>query len=109
MGTVVATAKHLVSFAPGYPDSNLFPWDELREISSELLAGTDGSTLQYGPTRGYRPLIEALVGIMAGRGVTVSVDELIITSGSQQGIDLAARVLVSPGEVVLVELPTFTG
>lgn len=109
MGTVVATATDLVSFAPGYPDSDLFPWHELRDISAELLSGTDGSTLQYGPTRGYRPLLESLVGLMAQRGVTVSVDELIVTSGSQQGIDLAARVLVSPGEVVLVELPTFTG
>ena len=110
MGTVVARAKgDLVSFAPGYPDSTLFPWDELREITASLLTGTDGSTLQYGPTRGYQPLLDALVGVLDACDIHVSVDELIITSGSQQGIDLAARVLVSPGEVVLVELPTFTG
>jgi 2-aminoadipate transaminase len=110
MGTLVARAKgDLVSFAPGYPDSTLFPWDELREISASLLTGADGSTLQYGPTRGYQPLLDALVGVLDERDIHVSVDELIITSGSQQGIDLAARVLVSPGEVVLVELPTFTG
>jgi 2-aminoadipate transaminase len=110
MGTVVARAKgDLVSFAPGYPDSTLFPWDELREITASLLTGTDGSTLQYGPTRGYQPLLDALVGVLDERDIHVSADELIITSGSQQGIDLAARVLVSPGEVVLVELPTFTG
>ena len=110
MGTVVARAKgDLVSFAPGYPDSTLFPWDELREITASLLTGADGSTLQYGPTRGYQPLLDALVGVLDERDIHVSADELIITSGSQQGIDLAARVLVSPGEVVLVELPTFTG
>jgi len=110
MGTVVARAQgDLVSFAPGYPDSTLFPWDELREITASLLTGSDGSTLQYGPTRGYQPLLDALVGVLDTRDIHVSVDELIITSGSQQGIDLAARVLVSPGEVVLVELPTFTG
>jgi 2-aminoadipate transaminase len=109
MGTVVARAGDLVSFAPGYPDASLFQWHELQDIAAALLTGADGSTLQYGPTRGYQPLLEAIVGLLAERGIEASVDELIVTSGSQQGIDLAARVLVSPGEVVLVELPTFTG
>jgi 2-aminoadipate transaminase len=109
MGTVVARGADLVSFAPGYPDPALFPWDELREISASLLNGADGSTLQYGPTRGYRPLLEAIVDLQAPRGIDAGIDEVIVTSGSQQGIDLAARVLVSPGDVVLVELPTFTG
>jgi len=109
MGTVVAKPGDLVSFAPGYPDPSAFPWHELHDIAASLLTGHDGSTLQYGPTRGYQPLLEAIVGLLAQRGITASLDELIITSGSQQGIDLAGRVLVSPGEVVLVELPTFTG
>jgi 2-aminoadipate transaminase len=109
MGTVVARAGDLVSFAPGYPDATLFPWADLHEISAQLLTGSDGSTLQYGPTRGYHPLLEAISGLLADRGIRAGVDQLIITSGSQQGIDLAGRVLVSPGEVVLVELPTFTG
>jgi 2-aminoadipate transaminase len=109
MGTVVARGTDLVSFAPGYPDDALFPWEELREITNELLGGRDGATLQYGPTRGYRPLLESLIDVLDQRYITVSRDQLLVTSGSQQGIDLAARVLVSPGEVVLVELPTFTG
>jgi 2-aminoadipate transaminase len=109
MGTVVARATDMVSFAPGYPDSSLFPWDELKDIASELLNGRDGHTLQYGPTKGHAPLLEAIVRIMAERDIHVTTDEVLITSGSQQGIDLAARVLVSPGDVVLVELPTFTG
>ena len=109
MGTVVARGTDLVSFAPGYPAPELFPWDELRAISSELLNGSDSSTLQYGPTRGYPPLIESIVGILAERSIVATLDEVLITSGSQQGIDLIARVVVSPGDVVLVELPTFTG
>jgi 2-aminoadipate transaminase len=109
MGTVVAAAHDLVSFAPGYPDPAMFPWDDLRAITAMLLDGADGSTLQYGPTRGYRPLLEAIVGMLAERGIAAAIDDLLITSGSQQGIDLIARVLVSPGDVVLVELPTFTG
>ena len=109
MGTVVAGATDLVSFAPGYPAPELFPWDELREISARLLNGSDADTLQYGPTRGHGPLLDAIVTLSAERGITARRDELLITSGSQQGIDLIARVLVSPGDVVLVELPTFTG
>jgi 2-aminoadipate transaminase len=109
MGTVVARSGDLVSFAPGYPDASAFPWDELRDISRELLDGHDGNTLQYGPTRGYAPLLEQAVGVLASRGIVTTSDHLIVTSGSQQGIDLIARVLVSPGDVVLVELPTFTG
>ncbi len=109
MGTVVAGATDVVSFAPGYPAPELFPWDELRDISATLLSGADSDTLQYGPTRGYAPLIDAVIGLSAERGITATRDQVLITSGSQQGIDLIARVLVSPGDVVLVELPTFTG
>jgi 2-aminoadipate transaminase len=109
MGTVVARGSDLVSFAPGYPAPELFPWDDLRAISADLLTGSDVSTLQYGPTRGHAPLLESIVGILAERSIAATLDELLVTSGSQQGIDLIARVLVSPGDVVLVELPTFTG
>lgn len=109
MGTVVARATDIVSFAPGYPAPELFPWNELRDISASLLTGSDPDALQYGPTRGYAPLLDAVVGLLSERGITATTDELLITSGSQQGIDLIARVMVSPGDVVLVELPTFTG
>jgi len=109
MGTVVARDGDLVSFAPGYPDASLFPWDALREISDGLLDGHDEGALQYGPTRGYAPLLEAALHVLESRGIQASTEQLMVTSGSQQGIDLIARVLVSPGDVVLVELPTFTG
>lgn len=109
MGTVVAKTQDLVSFAAGYPDPRLFPWDAFREIAAELLTGADGTVLQYGPTRGYKPLLEAILGVLQGRGITSTLDEVMVTSGSQQGLDLVARVLVSPGDVVLVELPAYTG
>jgi len=109
MGTVVARSTDLVSFAPGYPAPELFPWAELRAIAGDLLNGSDAGTLQYGPTRGHRPLLESIREMLAERSIAVSIDQLLVTSGSQQGIDLIARVLVDPGDVVLVELPTFTG
>jgi 2-aminoadipate transaminase len=108
MGTVAARQPDLISFAAGYPAPDLFPLDELREVAAALLsAGPDA--MQYGPTRGHAPLIEALVGEMARRGVRAPAPELLVTTGSQQGLDLVARVLVAPGDAVLVEAPTFTG
>ena len=109
MGTVLAQSQNIISFAPGYPAPETFPWTEFTEITRELLTGSDGSALQYGPTRGFKPLLETIAGIMAARDVQTPVDRLLITTGSQQGLDLIARVLLDPGDVVLVELPTYTG
>jgi len=108
MGTVAARRPDLISFAAGYPAPDLFPLDELRGIASDLLAG-GADAIQYGPTRGHAPLIDALVGEMARRGAAATPEELLVTTGSQQGLDLVARVLIGPGDAVLVEAPTFTG
>lgn len=109
MGTVLAQATDIISFAPGYPAPETFPWGDFQEIARELLSGADGNVLQYGPTRGYRPLLEAIAGIMADRGVRSTLDRLLVTTGSQQALDLVARVLLDPDDVILVELPTYTG
>jgi 2-aminoadipate transaminase len=109
MGSVLAQKRDVISFAPGYPAPETFPWPELQEIARELLTGSDGSVLQYGPTRGLRPLLDVIAGIMADRGAPTGIERLLVSTGSQQGLDLVARVLVDPGDVVLVELPTYTG
>ena len=109
MGTLGVRIPDLVSFAAGFPDPVTFPWDDLREISNELLKGDDGTVLQYGATRGYAPLLDSIVGVMATRHIRTKAEELIITTGSQQGLDLVGRVMLDPGDVVLVELPTYTG
>ena len=109
MGTVLAQARDIISFAPGYPAPETFPWRDFQDIVHDLLSGVDGTTLQYGPTRGYRPLLEAIAGIMSSRGAPTTLERLLVTTGSQQGLDLVARVLLDPGDVVLVELPTYTG
>lgn len=109
MGTVVAREADVVSFAPGYPDPSSFPWDELRDITQRVLHGADHEVLQYGPTRGYLPLVEAIVPILAARHISAAPTEVLITTGSQQGLDLVARLFVTPGDVVLVELPAYTG
>ena len=109
MGAVAALRPDVISFAPGYPSPATFAWDEYREIARDILSGSDATVLQYGATRGYRPLIERLVELLAERAIAATPDELIVTTGSQQGLDLVARVLLDPGDVVLVELPSYTG
>jgi len=108
-GTVLAQARDMVSFAPGYPAEDQFPWPELAEISKALLSGSDGSVLQYGPTRGFRPLREATIELMRARGIESQLEQVVISTGSQQGLDLVARVLLDPGDVALMELPSYTG
>ncbi|MEO6221905.1 MAG: PLP-dependent aminotransferase family protein [Vicinamibacterales bacterium] len=109
MGAMLAGAPDMVSFAPGYPDDALFPWEEFQAIADELLQGRRASVLQYGATRGYRPLLEVVESLMADRGIPVSLEHLVVTNGSQQGLDLIARVLLNPGDVVIMELPSYTG
>jgi 2-aminoadipate transaminase len=109
MGGVAAHGRDIISFAPGFPDPTMFAWTDFREIAADLLSGNDGSVLQYGPTRGYKPLLAVLAEILEQRGILVAPEQLLVTTGSQQGLDLVARVLTDPGDVVLVELPSYTG
>lgn len=110
MGTVGARIPDLISFAAGFPAPDLFAWPEFREIASELLSGRDGHVLQYGATRGYWPLLEALPDILLERDIRgTTIDELLVTTGSQQALDLLSRILFDPGDVILVELPTYSG
>ena len=109
MGTLLAQGRDIVSFAPGYPAPEMFPWADFQDITATLLSGKDGAVLQYGATRGYRPLLEAIGAIMAARGAATALERLLVTTGSQQGLDLVARVLLDPDDVILVDLPSYTG
>ena len=109
MGTAIASNVDMISFAAGYPDPDSFPLSAIREVMHELLSGPAGDVLQYGPTRGHQPLLDSILQLLARRRIAAMPDELLITSGSQQGLDLVGRVLVTPGDTVLVELPAYTG
>jgi 2-aminoadipate transaminase len=109
MEAIGSRVADCVSLAPGFPAPELFAWDAFGEIAKSLLDGSDGSVLQYGATRGYGRLVEALSDILRERGIRAAREEIVVTTGSQQGLDLAARVFVDPGDVVLVELPTYPG
>ncbi len=97
----------IISFAGGFPDPALFDAEGIAMASHAVLADKPGPVLQYGATEGYQPLREAISGFMAGKGSTVGPDGLIVTTGSQQALDLIGKTMISPGDKVIVEAPTF--
>ncbi|MBP6647856.1 MAG: PLP-dependent aminotransferase family protein [Burkholderiaceae bacterium] len=97
----------IISFAGGFPDSAMFDVDGLKAASTKALSDEPGAALQYGATEGYNPLREQLSAFMGSKGVDVSPEGLIVTTGSQQALDLLGKTLISPGDKVIVEAPTF--
>lgn len=102
-----ANKKDIISFAAGFLAQTQDPVDELLETQSRLLKDYGSTMLQYGATQGYAPLRESLAGLMQNRGIAAEPEEIIVLSGSQQAIDLTARILLDPGDIVIVEEPTF--
>ncbi|WP_151735874.1 PLP-dependent aminotransferase family protein ['Paenibacillus yunnanensis' Narsing Rao et al. 2020] len=102
----VTQGKEIISLAGGLPGEELFPVEAVREAYSRALSGS-AAALQYGLTEGYLPLREAVAARMTGQGIACSADEMLLTTGSQQAIDLLCRILLDPGDAVLVEAPTY--
>ncbi|MFM0470747.1 aminotransferase-like domain-containing protein [Paraburkholderia strydomiana] len=96
----------MISFAGGYPASDLFDVDGLQQAEARAYQDPN-SCLQYGPTDGLPRLKHELISLMARRGVPCALNEMLVTTGSQQGLDLLLRVLVSPGDVVFTEQPAY--
>ena len=98
----------IISFAGGFPDSAMFDVEGIREASALALSKEPGAALQYGATEGYNPLREQLALFMAVKGVkNITAEGLIVTTGSQQALDLVAKTLLNPEDIALVEAPTF--
>ena len=98
----------IISFAGGFPDSAMFDVEGIREASALALSKEPGAALQYGATEGYNPLREQLALFMAAKGVkNINAEGLIVTTGSQQALDLVAKTLLNPDDIALVEAPTF--
>ncbi|MGA9769930.1 MAG: PLP-dependent aminotransferase family protein [Blastocatellia bacterium] len=102
--------KEVISLAAGAPSAETFPLEELAEIAARVIRTRGQFTLQYGPSRGQNTLVEAIAAILQSRGIeSAKASEVIVTSGSQQGLDLIARVIIDPGDVAMVELPSYIG
>ena len=97
----------IISFAGGFPDSAMFDVHGITEAVNKALIDEPGAALQYGATEGYQPLREQLVAFMQSKGAQVAADQLIVTTGSQQALDLLGKCLVDPGSKAIVEGPTF--
>lgn len=97
----------IISFAGGFPDSAMFDVHGITEAVNKALIDEPGAALQYGATEGYQPLREHLAAFMQSKGAQVAADQLIVTTGSQQALDLLGKCLVDPGSKAIVEGPTF--
>ncbi|TCL76443.1 DNA-binding transcriptional MocR family regulator [Hydrogenispora ethanolica] len=105
----LANRSDLISFAAGFSATGCDPVAELLETQKRILRDYGSTALQYSATEGHLPLRESLCRLMEGRGIPATPEEVMVLAGSQQGIDLAARILLDPGDRVIVEEPTFFG
>ena len=98
----------IISFAGGFPDSAMFDVAGIQQAVDQALESEPGGALQYGATEGYQPLREQLAAFMQSKGVHgLAPDQLIVTTGSQQALDLLGKTLLEPGSTAIVEGPTF--
>ena len=99
----------IISFAGGLPSPLTFPIDAMREASERVLKDDGKAALQYAASEGYAPLREWVAQDLLKQGMHVSPDQVLITTGSQQGLDLVAKILIDAGSRILVETPTYLG
>jgi 2-aminoadipate transaminase len=105
----VTERPEVISFAGGLPSPATFPVDRIRKACEDILTTAPSPALQYGPTEGYLPLREWVAERYSKDGVKIGVNQVLITTGSQQGLDLLGKVLIDVGSKVLVETPTYLG
>ena len=103
----VTAQPEVISFAGGLPAPELFPVAEVKVASDLVLTHNGAAALQYSESEGYRPLREWIATEVGVRGFKASADDVLITNGSQQGLDLMGKLFLNPGDVVLTENPTY--
>lgn len=99
----------IISFAGGLPAPELFPVEEMKEITLKVLSDMGREALQYSTTEGYQPLREKIAVRMSRVGITSDPNGILITNGSQQGLDFAGKVFLNPGDIVFCESPSYLG
>lgn len=105
----VTEQPNVISFAGGLPAPELFPLSDIRESYDRVLGAGDPSVLQYGTTEGYLPLREEISAQMRAKGVQAEAANIFLTNGSQQGLDLIAKLFLNPGDEVLLQNPSYLG
>jgi 2-aminoadipate transaminase len=105
----VTESRDVISFAGGLPAPQLFPIPAFQEACSKLLTESGETALQYGTTEGYRPLREFVASKYRDEGTAVTVENVLVTASSQQGLDLLGKLFLDPGDRVVVEAPSYVG
>src|ERR1700754_2257423 len=105
----VTARPEVISLATGLPDTTTFPAEDFAWLMSRVAVESSAAALQYGPTDGLEEVRRCIQQVMAAEGTTVETDDLMVTTGGQQGIDLVCRAFLDPGDVVVAEAPTYPG
>jgi len=105
----VANRPEVISFAGGFPNPSTFPVEDLKTIMQEVLEVESTSALQYGPTEGNSKLRELLAERYKSQGLQITKDNILITTSSQQAIDLVTKVFIDPGDTIICGLPSYLG
>ncbi|HEY5143392.1 MAG TPA: PLP-dependent aminotransferase family protein [Solirubrobacteraceae bacterium] len=105
----ITERPEVISLAGGLPDTSTFPAETLAAVMARVAADSSARALQYGPTEGMRATRETIARVMAAEGARVDPDEVIVTTGGQQVIDLVCKTLIDPGDVIVAEGPTYPG
>jgi len=105
----VASRPEIVSLAGGMPNLTAIPMETMSEIVEKLVRDHGMEALQYGSGQGHPRLREQICDVMALEGIRANPDDVLVTTGSQQALDLISRIFIDPGDVVLVEAPSYVG
>ncbi len=105
----ISNKPGVISFAGGLPSPDLFPLDEILESTKRVISRYKGDSVQYSLTLGLTALRNLLAVRLTGKNEATELDNIIVTSGSQQAVDLVSRVFIEPGDTILTEYPTYVG
>jgi 2-aminoadipate transaminase len=105
----ITARPEVISLAGGLPDTTTFPAEDVAALMARVAADASARALQYGPTEGMDELKACIVEVMAAEGMEVGSDDLLVTTGGQQVIDLVCKTLIDPGDVIVAEGPTYPG
>ncbi|HOT52410.1 MAG TPA: PLP-dependent aminotransferase family protein [Anaerolineaceae bacterium] len=105
----VTAQPDIISFGGGFPAAELFPLDRVKEACDKVLTENGAKALQYSQTEGYAPLRGLIAANVSRYGINVSADNVLITTGSQQALDIIGRIFINRGDRVLTESPTYLG
>ena len=105
----VASRPDIVSLAGGMPNLSALPMEMMASVVEKLIRDNGAEALQYGSGQGHPKLREQICDVMALEGIRAHPDDVIVTTGSQQALDLISRIFIDPGDVVLVEAPSYVG